>query len=173
MPEINNQTSNQPPFPLQENEEYRQIIGFEDYIITSSGRCYSTKRHNFIGAENKSTHYVYLALLKGNIRRNTYMHILVMEHFGPPKPNDNYEVHHLDKNTLNNDISNLRWVTHQENLEDRNPYTTDRKPRATKNDMIAVNTWFVSNVNRLQNLSNGRIAKLALEETGINIIKMQ
>ena len=40
-----------------------------------------------------------------------YMHIIVMEHFGEPKPNDpnnTYEIDHIDRNTLNKTIENLR-----------------------------------------------------------------
>lgn len=43
------------------------------------------------------------------------VHQLVMKFFGPPKPDDNYIIDHIDRNKLNNNINNLRWVTIREN----------------------------------------------------------
>lgn len=44
-----------------------------------------------------------------------YIHQLIMKFFGPPKPRDDYEIDHKDRNKLNNNISNLRWVSHRDN----------------------------------------------------------
>lgn len=51
--------------------------------------------------------------------KNWPLHQLVMKYFGPPKPGDNYEIDHIDRNTKNNNITNLRWVTKQENANNR------------------------------------------------------
>jgi hypothetical protein len=53
---------------------------------------------------------------------NDYMpgiHLLVMKFFGPEKPGIDYQVDHIDRNILNNDIKNLRWVTPSENCHNR------------------------------------------------------
>lgn len=47
------------------------------------------------------------------------LHQLVMKYFGPPKPDENYEIDHIDGNEKNNNINNLRWVTHKENMNNR------------------------------------------------------
>lgn len=47
------------------------------------------------------------------------LHQLVMKFFGPPKPGPEYEIDHIDRNTKNNNITNLRWVTKQENANNR------------------------------------------------------
>jgi hypothetical protein len=43
------------------------------------------------------------------------LHQLVMECWGQPRPSEKHIIDHIDRNKLNNDISNLRWVTYSEN----------------------------------------------------------
>lgn len=38
-----------------------------------------------------------------------------MELFGVPKPDENYQIDHINRNKLDNSIENLRWVTPSEN----------------------------------------------------------
>ena len=44
------------------------------------------------------------------------VHKLVAETF-ISNPNNYTEVDHIDRNKQNNKVSNLRWVTHQENMK--------------------------------------------------------
>ena len=48
-----------------------------------------------------------------------YVHQLVMEYFGEPKPGPEYQIDHKNQNILDNDINNLRWVTPRENSNNR------------------------------------------------------
>lgn len=47
------------------------------------------------------------------------LHQLVMECWGPKRPSPKHIIDHIDRNKLNNDISNLRWVTHSENAHNQ------------------------------------------------------
>ena len=168
-------SQNELPFALKNGERAKKIKSFEDYIITSQGRCYSTKTNRFIGSINKKTSYVQLVLMP--IQDKTrYMHDLVMLNFGPPKPKPGpdgkpYEVNHIDTNPTNNDVNNLEWVPHRENLLKRNPYTENRKQRLTKAEMEEFNRWYIENYDelKLDTLSNQKIADLVNQILGIDI----
>lgn len=62
-------------------------------------------------------------------KKRIFVHRLVAETFIPNYENKP-EIDHIDGNPLNNNISNLRWCNHCENLN--NPITRQRKSEATK-----------------------------------------
>ena len=162
------------PFKLEENEEAKQVNQYPDYYITNHGRLYSNKHKRFIGHYNKVNHYVQTTLQppKNNhdlAPRKAYIHMLVLETFGETKPGDDYECDHLDSNTTNNNIENLQWLIHKENLLKRSSYKQDRKQRLTKDKMNQVNKWMIENEERINKLSNEKIAKLCLEELNIDV----
>lgn len=58
------------------------------------------------------------------------LHQLVMECWGRKQPSPEYVIDHIDRNKLNNDISNLRWVTPKENMNNQD------KEKVRKNNSI-------------------------------------
>ena len=44
------------------------------------------------------------------------VHQMVMECYGPPKPEGDYVIDHIDEDKLNNNINNLQWVKRGENV---------------------------------------------------------
>lgn len=121
-----------------EGEEWRDVIGWEGiYAISSFGRVASFQRMVVGSRRNclrlnkarilsprKSTTYnggYYTVDLKkdGNIRKE-YIHRLVALHFIPIADSSLKEVDHIDCDTLNNNVTNLRWVTHSLNLRKKN-----------------------------------------------------
>lgn len=81
------------------------------FLISSWGRVYSLRRKKFIkpSLNNKGYYMVNLG-----VKMTKYVHRLVAEHFLNEIPG--YVVDHIDSNKLNNHYSNLRWVTHSENV---------------------------------------------------------
>ena len=154
---------------ILEGEEFKPINDFPDYYISNCGRAYSVKSKRMIGSLNKKLGYITVSLSQGKKTKTTYIHALVMEHFGPEKPDDEFEIDHIDKNKENNNISNLRWLSHQDNLLNRNEYTKDRKKRLGKHEIEAFNRWYIYHRSRLMNLSNEKLAKLFEEENEIPI----
>jgi len=82
----------------------------ENYIIYSDGKVYSKISNKFLKPQNNRNGYlrVYIA---GKLY---YVHRLVAKKF-IPNPDNLPCVDHIDGDKTNNDVSNLRWVTHMTN----------------------------------------------------------
>lgn len=63
-------------------------------------------------------------------KRDFMVHFLVCSSFNGVRPNNTYEVDHIDGNPMNNKAKNLRWVTHMENMH--NPVSRKRFEAASK-----------------------------------------
>ena len=112
-------------------------------------------------------------ILEVSINSNGYYnrspHRLVAEAF-IPNPLNLPEVHHIDGNKLNNHISNLMWVTHQENMVDPIRRERLRKAMRGKNTkQIRVwndcgYSWIFESVNeasRILNVNAGKLSQVA------------
>ena len=102
---------------LLENEEFTEIRNYPNYIISNMGKCYNKKTKQFVGADCKG--YVIVSLCNDDGQQNFYIHQLVMDHFGPPKPDGIYEVDHINQQRDDNRIENLRWITKSNNNKNR------------------------------------------------------
>ena len=73
-----------------------------------------------------------------NVKRDVVVHRQVAERY-IPNPHNKPCVNHIDGNKLNNDVSNLEWVTHKENSQhaSRLGLNDYQKTRKTKNNVSA------------------------------------
>lgn len=55
-------------------------------------------------------------VVKPKSKSGWYVHAMVMECFGPPKPEGDYVIDHIDEDKHNNHISNLQWLPRGENV---------------------------------------------------------
>lgn len=108
------------------NEEWRPIDNLEDkYLISSFGRVKSIftlredkngkiykKKPNIMKQSFTTTGYLMVTLEKVKHK----VHRLVAKAF-IPNPENKPCVNHIDCNPLNNNTSNLEWVTQKENIE--------------------------------------------------------
>lgn len=96
----------------------------KDYLVYSDGRVYSRKTNRFLKGKIDNVGYHVYALAIGDVRskannkklsKMVYAHRLVAELF-LDNPNNYPYVHHKDANRLNNDVSNLEWVSPEQNM---------------------------------------------------------
>ena len=96
-------------------EIWKDVDGFEElYKISSYGRVLS-KRRNKVMKLNLRKNYLRVGFHKDNINYCFQVHRLVAQAF-IPNPHNKEEVNHIDCNKQNNVVSNLEWVTHEENM---------------------------------------------------------
>jgi hypothetical protein len=95
-------------------EEYKIISGFENYSISNLGNVMNTQTGKVLKACPDKDGYLHVKLYKDSKSYTKIVHRLVAQAF-IPNPNNKPCVDHIDNNKQNNHVTNLRWVTIQEN----------------------------------------------------------
>lgn len=112
-------------------EIWKPVKNYEGYYeVSNLGRVKRLKRlqtyqdghtqnlKEYISNGVLTTHgYLQVSLTKDGKRIKRHIHDLVAEAF-IPNPNNLKEVNHKDYNKTNNNITNLEWCTHQDNMVD-------------------------------------------------------
>ena len=89
------------------------IPGFENYGISEQGEVYDFEKERFSKITLRSKYYI-VHLRKDEKSYQKLLHRLLAETY-IPNPDNLHFVDHKDRNTKNNSLSNLRWVTRQQN----------------------------------------------------------
>lgn len=119
-------SSETPIEPLK--EEFKWIKGYENmyklsnigaivrvpYAMTTVNGFIKEYKGGILNHSINSSGYKKVILIKDGVRTNFYVHRLLAEHFIDNTENKP-EVNHKDGNRLNNNLSNLEWVTSSEN----------------------------------------------------------
>ena len=112
---------------------FKQKIIDGGYIVYSDGKIFSPHGRQ-LSKNTKQSGYIRV-YINGKPR---LLHRLIAEAF-IPNPDNKPEVNHIDGNKHNNDISNLEWCTHHENMSHAwntgliKPYCKHCKP-SVRND---------------------------------------
>ena len=96
-------------------EIFRPIEGYDNYQVTSWGRVFDQSKGKFVNQEVHHKGYLRVDLFKDGKRKHYKVHRLVAEAF-IPNPENKPQVNHIDGNNQNNSVTNLEWVTNEENF---------------------------------------------------------
>jgi hypothetical protein len=95
---------------------FKSIKGYEGkYSVNEMGEVRNDKTGRILKQTNNLNNYLMVSLSKDGDVKIKYIHRLVAETHLEPDDKRN-EVDHIDGDRLNNNLSNLRWVTRSENL---------------------------------------------------------
>jgi len=122
-----------------------EIIGYPNYLIYEDGRVYNKKFNRPLKAINSKKGYRNLWLSHNGIKKLHKIHRLVAIHY-IPNPQNLPVVDHIDRNTLNNHISNLRWVSFQGNSHNQKkmPHSIAKGVRISPNGKYRAYISFVN-----------------------------
>ena len=100
---------------------WKDIVGFEGrYQINEDGFVRNTKELTILTNSTDVYGYNQIGIRKAGDRKKYWfkIHRLVAMAF-VENPNNNKQIDHIDRNKLNNNYKNLRWVSCQENCDNR------------------------------------------------------
>jgi len=116
-----------------------EVKGFPNYITFKNGRVLN--KHGKELKQVLGTNGYYKVCLRNNPKQaDKSIHRLLAEHY-IPNPNNYPFVDHKDRNKLNNDISNLRWVTCLENQQNTGKYKTNKSGHKNISYRKERDTW--------------------------------
>ena len=87
-----------------------------DYLITEEGDVYSRKFRKLKKMKQRTERYKAINLWNNGKEKAHYVHRLVAETY-IPNPDNLPEVNHKDEDKTNNNVANLEWSTHADNVQ--------------------------------------------------------
>lgn len=98
-------------------EIWKDVVGYEEkYQVSNKGRVRNKINKKILKKRIGTSGYYKVNLYRNKKVKTMEIHRLVAVAFIKSSKNKN-EVNHIDGNKLNNNIINLEWVTHKENIE--------------------------------------------------------
>ena len=99
---------------------YKKFEDYENYIIFKTGKVFSLKRNRFMKPKTDSYGYAHVGLYKKG--HKTQKWLLIHRLLGLlfiPNPQNKPTVDHINRNSLDNRLINLRWATMKEQCDNQ------------------------------------------------------
>ena len=112
-----------------------EIQGYPNYLIYPDGRVWSAKREKFLKNGIRGD-YSHVVLCLNGQPKTFAPHRLVAIHY-IPNPENKPTVDHIDRNPANNHISNLRWATIPEQMNNKGVYANNTSGHTNITDVYS------------------------------------
>lgn len=140
-------------------------VCYENYEISNFGNCRKKiDENNYIVIKGsiQNRGYRYFQLQRNGKRKNILFHHMVAKCFIGERP-DKFVIDHIDRDKLNNNVNNLRYITHRENIINSVLYRDDVKeknPRKRVNKLCYLGREKVKEEKKYMCLTCPKITKL-------------
>lgn len=108
---------------------WKKIEEFKDYLISSTGKCYSLKSNRLMKPHKYPNGYLFYSFKENGVQKGRLIHRLVAKAF-IPNPECKPQVDHINTIKTDNVVENLKWCSQSEN--NLNPITNERMKKAQK-----------------------------------------
>ncbi|CAL6056807.1 Conserved_hypothetical protein [Hexamita inflata] len=102
--------------------QFKQIEGYNNYIVFENGTVQNINSRKILKPTKTEKGYLRIQLSENSIQKKYLVHILVSRAFLGQKPQEDFQVDHIDRNKLNNHYTNLRYVSRSNNCKNKNSY---------------------------------------------------
>lgn len=145
------------------DEEIWKPIGIEKYMISNWGNVKGINGEKPMKPQIVGDGHLQLKVCKDRQYKYFYVHRLVGQHFLETPSAEKCLIDHIDRNKTNNHFSNLRWVTPQENSNNR--YNTREPTEKVLKEREVSRAYKLNNPEKIKayqktfNLTKTKIAK--------------
>jgi len=129
-------------------EEWRDIQEFPNYSVSNAGNVKNNKTNKLLKLNVKGG-YHHVSLTSENGKKLFKVHRLVASAF-IPNPENKSDVNHEDKNKLNNNVSNLTWMTRKENNQHKSIWLVYNSNKNKQVIRLNVNDEILENYNSIE-----------------------
>ena len=130
-------------------EEYKKC--FEDYEISNFGnlrRKLNNGEYKNIKGSIMNKGYRYIQLIRNGKRKNLLFHHLVACIFIGERP-EKFDIDHIDRNKLNNNVLNLRYISHKDNCKNTDRYI-DLIPESEDRKKVIHDLYYINNIDKIK-----------------------
>lgn len=105
---------------ISEVNNWVVVNEYPNYLISDNGLVKNRKTNRILKPYLNSSGYLCVKLRNDfSNHKKPFIHRLIAQAFIDKENETQTQVDHIDRNSLNNNIDNLRWVTPQENIDNR------------------------------------------------------